>query len=88
MRAGLLDVLSSDYYPASLLDAVFAIARSEGGYDLPRAVACASRTPAEAVGLHDRGRLANGLRADLLRVALVDGQPLLKRVWSAGNVVH
>ncbi|MBO3275816.1 alpha-D-ribose 1-methylphosphonate 5-triphosphate diphosphatase [Pseudomonas schmalbachii] len=88
MRAGLLDVLSSDYYPASLLDAVFAIARSEGGYDLPRAVGCATHTPAEAVGLHDRGRLAAGLRGDLLRVAEVDGQPLLRRVWSAGNVVH
>jgi alpha-D-ribose 1-methylphosphonate 5-triphosphate diphosphatase len=88
VREGLLDVLSSDYYPASLLDAVFRIAEADGGYLLPRAVACASANPARAVGLHDRGRLAEGLRADLLRVRTVDGQPLVRRVWSAGQVVH
>ncbi|WP_111415567.1 alpha-D-ribose 1-methylphosphonate 5-triphosphate diphosphatase [Billgrantia lactosivorans] len=85
---GVLDVLSSDYYPAALLDAVFRIARMEGGYALPQAVATASRVPAEAVGLSDRGRLAAGLRADLIRVRLCDDHPLVERVWSAGRQVH
>lgn len=85
---GVLDVLSSDYYPAALLDAVFCIARMEGGYALPQAVATASRTPAAAVGLDDRGRLAAGLRADLIRVRLCDDHPLVERVWSAGRQVH
>jgi alpha-D-ribose 1-methylphosphonate 5-triphosphate diphosphatase len=88
MREGLLDVLSSDYYPASLLDAVFRIADAEGGYSLPAAVACATRNPAKAVGMRDRGRLAEGLRADVLQLARIDGQPLVRRVWSAGQVVH
>ncbi|ERS90830.1 amidohydrolase family protein, partial [Halomonas sp. PBN3] len=85
---GVLDVLSSDYYPAALLDAVFRIAATEGGYSLPRAVATATRTPAQAVGLEDRGRLATGLRADLLRVRVVDEHPLVQRVWCAGRQVH
>lgn len=85
---GVLDVLSSDYYPAALLDAVFRIAATEGGYSLPRAVATATRTPAQAVGLEDRGRLATGLRADVLRVRVVDDHPLVQRVWCAGRQVH
>ncbi|PMR74345.1 alpha-D-ribose 1-methylphosphonate 5-triphosphate diphosphatase [Billgrantia endophytica] len=88
VRLGVLDVLSSDYYPASMLDAIFHIAGMEEGYGLPRAVATATRNPAEAVGLADRGRLAEGLRADLLRVRLVDGHPLVQRVWCAGRQVH
>ncbi|MFG6178583.1 alpha-D-ribose 1-methylphosphonate 5-triphosphate diphosphatase [Halomonas sp. THAF12] len=88
VRLGVLDILSSDYYPAALLDAVFRIADMEGGYSLARAVATATRQPAEAVGLADRGRLAEGLRADLLRVRPVDGHPLVQRVWSAGRQVH
>ncbi|ATJ84364.1 alpha-D-ribose 1-methylphosphonate 5-triphosphate diphosphatase [Halomonas beimenensis] len=88
VRLGVLDILSSDYYPAALLDAVFRIAEMEGGYSLPRAVATATWHPAAAVGLDDRGRLAEGLRADLLRVKPVDGHPLVQRVWSAGRQVH
>jgi alpha-D-ribose 1-methylphosphonate 5-triphosphate diphosphatase len=88
VRLGVLDILSSDYYPAALLDAVFRVAVMDNGYDLPRAVACASRRPAEAVGLSDRGRIAEGLRADLIRVKEVDGHPLVQRVWCAGKQVH
>ena len=60
----------------------------ENGYALPHAVATATRIPAEAVGLADRGRLAPGLRADLLRVRVIDGHPVMQRVWSAGQQVH
>lgn len=88
VRLGVLDVLSSDYYPAALLDAVFRIAGMAEGYSLPKAVATATRAPAEAVGLTDRGRLAPGLRADLLRVRVVDDHPLVQRVWCAGRQVH
>src|SRR5690606_15547969 len=50
-----LDILSSDYYPSSLLQAVGMLANGEIGYDLPRAVACVSLAPARAAGLADRG---------------------------------
>ncbi|WP_176475752.1 alpha-D-ribose 1-methylphosphonate 5-triphosphate diphosphatase [Halomonas salipaludis] len=88
VEQGVLDILSSDYYPAALLDAVFRIAGMEAGYALPQAVATATRLPAEAVGLSDRGRLAEGLRADLLRVRLCDDHPLVVRVWASGRQVH
>lgn len=87
---GWLDILSSDYMPVSLLQAVFLLAPTEA--DLPAAVATATSTPAEAVGLHDRGSLTPGKRADLLRVRLHrmgDGAalPLVQGVWRAGQRV-
>ena len=66
-RAGCLDVLSSDYVPASLLPALGVLC-TRLGWGLPRAVATVSHAPARALGLHDRGRIGEGLRADLLRV--------------------
>jgi alpha-D-ribose 1-methylphosphonate 5-triphosphate diphosphatase len=85
-RAGLLDVVSSDYVPSALLASAFALAQIWEG-DLPRAWACVSAAPAAAAGLGDRGRIEPGLRADLLRVREVAGHPVLRGVWSAGNRV-
>lgn len=82
--AGALDALSSDYVPASLLLAAFQL----GDWDsvgLPRAVAMVTRTPARAAGFDDRGELAAGQRADLLRVRRVRGLPLLEATWVAGE---
>lgn len=78
---GLLDNLASDYVPASLLHAAFRLAADEAGLALPQAVATVSATPAATAGLADRGRIAPGLKADLLRVASVAGQPFVKTVW-------
>jgi alpha-D-ribose 1-methylphosphonate 5-triphosphate diphosphatase len=81
---GLLDVLSSDYFPSSLLHAVFML-QGLDGRPLHECVAAVSRAPAEAVGLHDRGELAVGKRADLLRVRLIEGQPCVESAWVAGR---
>ncbi|MCH8617812.1 alpha-D-ribose 1-methylphosphonate 5-triphosphate diphosphatase [Undibacterium sp. TS12] len=81
-RADLLDVLSSDYVPASLLHAAFLL--QDQGFDLPKAMATVSRNPARMIGLHDRGELAVGLRADFLRVRVVQGIPVVLGVWKAG----
>lgn len=85
--AGLLDIVSSDYVPASMLHAAFVLARSVPGWDLPRAVATVTAAPAACAGLADRGRLAPGLRADLVRVREVDGRPVVRGVWAAGERV-
>ena len=45
---GLLDILSSDYYPASLLQAAFVLADQQDGGDLCRAVQMISLAPAQA----------------------------------------
>ncbi|MEL6197626.1 MAG: alpha-D-ribose 1-methylphosphonate 5-triphosphate diphosphatase [Pseudomonadota bacterium] len=84
-EAGLLDILSSDYAPSALMMAAMKLA--EGTGDLPGAVACVTSTPAAAVGLTDRGRLAEGLRADLVRVARHEGDSVVTGVWSAGRQV-
>lgn len=82
-RAGLLDALSSDYVPASLLHAAFLL--QEDGLGLPEAVATVSRTPARLIGLSDRGEIAPGLRADFIRVRLHQGVPVVLGVWRAGR---
>jgi alpha-D-ribose 1-methylphosphonate 5-triphosphate diphosphatase len=83
--AGVLDALASDYVPASLLGACFRLA--ERGIGLPRAVALASATPARLLGFTDRGVIAVGLRADLVRVRMVAGTPVPMQVWVAGHRV-
>jgi len=47
----------------------------------------ASLNPARAAGLDDRGEIAPGKRADLIRVRLVDGCPVVRTVYSAGQRV-
>ena len=46
-RAGLLDAFSSDYVPASLLQAAFLLAGPGFGWALPKAVATVTRNPAD-----------------------------------------
>ncbi len=84
--AGLLDILSSDYAPVSLLHAAFLL-HSAIDIPLPDAVAKVSRNPAVAVGLTDRGEISPGKRADLLRVRLVETMPMARQVWRAGERV-
>jgi alpha-D-ribose 1-methylphosphonate 5-triphosphate diphosphatase len=80
--AGLLDALTSDYVPASLLHAAFIL--HEKGTPLHEAIAKVTATPADMLGFADRGRIAPGLRADLLRVRLVEGQPIIRGIWVNG----
>jgi alpha-D-ribose 1-methylphosphonate 5-triphosphate diphosphatase len=82
-RADLLDVLSSDYVPASLLHAAFML--QDEGYSLPMAVATVSRNPALMVGLVDRGEIAPELRADFIRVRVVNDIPIVLGAWKAGR---
>jgi alpha-D-ribose 1-methylphosphonate 5-triphosphate diphosphatase len=83
-QRGFLDGLSSDYVPASLMQAVFQLAGSEG-IALPKAVAMVSANPAEMVNLADRGEIAPTKRADFSRVRLVDGLPVILGVWREGQ---
>jgi alpha-D-ribose 1-methylphosphonate 5-triphosphate diphosphatase len=84
---GLLQVLSSDYVPASLLLAAFRLPVLVPGITLPQAVAMVSRNPAQATGLLDRGEIAPGRRADLVRVQMADEQPVVRQVWRSGERV-
>ena len=83
-RNGLLDILSSDYVPSSLLQSVFAL---EDEISLPEAVALVSRQPAKSAGFTDRGEIALGRRGDLVQVKLLDDVPLVRTVWREGRRV-
>ncbi|BCH52993.1 alpha-D-ribose 1-methylphosphonate 5-triphosphate diphosphatase [Agrobacterium vitis] len=87
---GVLDVLSSDYIPLSLLHAPFVLAHRYEAISLPQALAMVTSTPARTVGLEDRGRIAPGLRADLVRVRYSEnhgGVPVVRSVWRQGRRV-
>jgi alpha-D-ribose 1-methylphosphonate 5-triphosphate diphosphatase len=84
-RAGVLDILSSDYVPAALLQGAFLLGEVLG--DLAKGVATVTQAPARAVGLHDRGQIAPGLRADLIVVHRVGAAAAVRGVWVAGQRV-
>jgi alpha-D-ribose 1-methylphosphonate 5-triphosphate diphosphatase len=84
-RAGLLDILSSDYVPAALLQGALMLGEIWG--DLARGIGTVTAAPAAAAGLGDRGRIAPGLRADLIRVAQPAGVAVLRGTWVQGRRV-
>ena len=83
-EAGLLDILSSDYVPFSLMQAVFSL---EDTITLPEAVAMVTRHPAGAAGFEDRGEITVGKRADLVQVTSLEGVPVVRTVWREGRRV-
>ena len=84
-EADLLDIVSSDYVPAALLMAGLML--GDLWDDMARGIATVSANPAEAVGLRDRGRIAPGLRADLIRVRRLSGAARVAGVWVEGRRV-
>jgi len=86
-QAGLLDILSSDYVPSSLLLAALRLPDAAANFDLPAAIRTVSKTPAEVVGLTDRGEIAVGKRADIIRVHCAENAAAVRGVWSGGRRV-
>ncbi|TPN04824.1 alpha-D-ribose 1-methylphosphonate 5-triphosphate diphosphatase [Mesorhizobium sp. B2-3-3] len=85
-EAGLLDMLASDYHPASILPAILGLAepRDDG---LVAAAALTSANPAAALGLTDRGAIEPGLLADLV---VADRQPVprVRATFRAGRMIY
>jgi len=86
VREGVIDAFASDYVPASLVEAVF-LCVERARLTLPRAVALVTANPARMAGLNDRGRIAPGARADLVRVRPYGRTPIVREVWRAGRRV-
>ncbi|WP_449040681.1 alpha-D-ribose 1-methylphosphonate 5-triphosphate diphosphatase [Paracoccus sp. (in: a-proteobacteria)] len=82
---GLLDILSSDYVPSSLLTGALMLGDQWG--DLARGVATVTQAPARATGLADRGRLQVGARADVIRVARIGTAAAVRGTWVQGRRV-
>ncbi len=86
VREAAVDAFASDYVPASLIEAAFQCVH-ETGITLPAAVAMVTAHPAAMAGLADRGRLAPGLRADVVRVRVHEAMPIVRQVWRGGERV-
>jgi alpha-D-ribose 1-methylphosphonate 5-triphosphate diphosphatase len=80
---GLVDALSSDYMPVSLMHSAFILAERDE-FDLPSAVRVVSANPAAMAGLDDRGEIVTGKRADLVQVHDGFEAPVIRRVWREG----
>lgn len=87
IRAGLCDVLASDYFYPAMLTAMARL-RSEG-LAVETLWPLISETPARAAGLTDRGTITPGLRADLVLLDWPEGgapRPLM--TLRAGRIAH
>lgn len=80
----MLDILASDYVPLSMLRSAFMLI-DRFGWAPEKALATVAVNPARSVGLTDRGEIAPGQRADLIRVRRgADGWPVPGEVWREG----
>jgi alpha-D-ribose 1-methylphosphonate 5-triphosphate diphosphatase len=86
-EAGFLDILSSDYVPISLIEGAFGLTDVAAIGHLPGAIRLVTANPAKATGMSDRGEIATGKRGDLVRVALVEGHPVVREVYRLGRRV-
>jgi alpha-D-ribose 1-methylphosphonate 5-triphosphate diphosphatase len=84
-ETGLCSVLASDYFYPAMLPAAFVLA-ARGRLSLPAAWAMLSTNPARAAGLVDRGRIAQGLRADLVVVDARGTLPHVVATVAAGRL--
>jgi alpha-D-ribose 1-methylphosphonate 5-triphosphate diphosphatase len=82
---GLLDIISSDYVPSSLLSAGLLLADLWG--DMARGIATITSAPAAVAGLTDRGQLVPGARADVIRVTTHDRAGAVRGMWVQGERV-
>lgn len=86
-EAGVLDILSSDYIPFSIIQSAFFLGDVVDSISLPQAIAMVTKNPAEAVGFTDRGVIEAGRRADLARVRVDHHVPIVRSVWRQGQRV-
>ena len=87
LSRGLVDILIADYHASSMLAAVFRIVEL-GMLDLPTALRLVTETPAQAVGLSDRGTIAPGQRADLVIVEQYGRQPIVAATIAGGAISY
>ena len=88
IRAGLCDILASDYYYPSMLNAVARLRADHVG-PVTALWPLVSGNPAAALGLTDRGHIAPGLRADLVLVDWpADEVPVMRQTWVAGRCAY
>jgi alpha-D-ribose 1-methylphosphonate 5-triphosphate diphosphatase len=82
-----LDILASDYVPLSMLRSAFMLI-DDFGWPAQKALATVAAGPARCLGLDDRGEIAPGQRADMVRISRrTAGWPVPSEVWRQGRRV-
>jgi alpha-D-ribose 1-methylphosphonate 5-triphosphate diphosphatase len=85
---GVCGILASDYYYPSMLAAAARLVTERRG-PLARIWATVSANPAEASCLSDRGRIAEGKRADLVLIDWPEnGTPAVRMTMSGGQIAY
>ncbi len=86
---GVIDILSSDYYPAAMLHSLFKLHR-EFGHPLHEVLKLLTLHPAMALGIErDFGSIKKGKKADLLVVKLLENKfPVITSVLVDGDYVY
>ena len=85
IRRGLCDILASDYFYPAMMGAMVRLLSDEVA-PLHALWTLVSSNPAAAMSLTDRGRIAPGLRADLVLIDWPEpAMPSPIRTWSAGR---
>ena len=87
VEAGFCDILTSDYFYPAMLRAAFIMAERHGENGLAKRWALISANPAKAAGLTDRGRIAPGLRGDLVIVSR-DPAPRIVATIAGGKLAY
>jgi alpha-D-ribose 1-methylphosphonate 5-triphosphate diphosphatase len=86
VAAGAVDILATDYVPASLLHGPYRLVE-RGVLALSAAIALVTANAADAALLSDRGRLVAGKRADLVLVEDSGPTPRVRGTFRAGQLV-
>jgi alpha-D-ribose 1-methylphosphonate 5-triphosphate diphosphatase len=87
IRAGLVDILATDYYPASMIHTAFKLT-NDGVMPLYDSIKLISTNPADVMGLDDRGAIEVGRRADLVLVHEQDDFPRVRGTISNGIPIY
>lgn len=87
IRAGLCDILATDYKPAAMLHAAFRLVR-DGVLPLHESIRLVSLHPSNAMGLMDRGALIVGRQADLVVVDTSDVHPRVRTTFRRGERIY
>lgn len=86
IKEGVCNILCSDYYPSSLLHAIFKM-HLEKDVPLHEMVNMVTLNPALACGLKGYGALKEGYIADFLVIELIKGVPMITKVFVDGKLL-
>lgn len=87
IRAGVVDSLATDYFPAAPVQAAFRLVR-DGLLTLPDSINLITKNPADAVGLHNRGRIAVGAAADIALIDPTGDHPRVRATLRDGRFIY